>query len=112
MIFAGQQSTAQRRPRHQRNAERLRRRDDLALGRAIEQVVRHLLGHEAVQPEFLRRPERFDDLPAREHAGADVAHLAGANQIVERAQCLVDGDVGLRSMQLVEIDPVGVQPLQ
>ena len=51
-------------------------RNHLALGRAIEQVVRHLLADEAVQAELLRRPQRLDALPRRKHARADVAHLA------------------------------------
>ena len=43
---------------------------------------------------------------------ADVAHLAGADEVVERAQRLVDGDVGLRAVDLVEVDVVGLQAAQ
>ena len=49
---------------------------------------------------------------ARERAAADVAHLAGADQVVERAQGLVDRDVGLGAVDLVEVDPVGLEAAQ
>jgi hypothetical protein len=42
----------------------------------------------------------------------DVADLARANQIVERAQRLVDRNLRLRAVQLIEVDPVGVEPLE
>ena len=54
----------------------------------------------------------FHHLPGGVGAGADVAHLAGADQVVEGAQCLVDGDVGLRPVDLVEVDVVGLQAAQ
>ena len=42
----------------------------------------------------------------------DVAHLAGADQVVERAQRLVDRHGRLRAVDLVEVDIVGLQAAQ
>ncbi len=98
LVLAGQQAAAQRRPRDQREPERLRRRNHLALGRAVEQVVRHLLADEAVEPELLRRPQRLDALPRRKHARADVAHLAlresgrRARAASRRSECRIASD--------------------
>ena len=50
---------------------------------------------------------------ARRHAGivraADVAHLAGAHEIVERAHRLVDRRARVEGVHLVEVDDVGLQ---
>ena len=59
--------------------------------------MRRLLADEAVQSEFLRGPQRPDQLPGRERAGANVADLASADEIVEHPQCLVDRDLGIRA---------------
>jgi hypothetical protein len=55
---------------------------------------------------------RLDDLPGREVGTADIAHLALADEIVERAQRLVDRRHSIGAVELVEIDPVGAQPSQ
>src|SRR5690606_29838011 len=67
---------------------------------------------EAVDAELLRGPKRLDDLPRGEHARADIAHLAGADQVVERTQRLVDRDIGHRAVKLIEIDPIGLEPFE
>src|SRR5439155_17495276 len=101
LVLAGEQATPDRAPRDDREAVGLRHRQQLALDAAVEQVVWRLLADEAVEAKLLRHPQRLDELPRRVRAAADVAHLAGADQIVERAQRLVDRDVGLRSVDLV-----------
>ena len=57
---------------------------------AVEQVVRWLFAHKTVEAVLLGGPERLHHLPGGERAGADVAHLARADKIVQRAQRLVD----------------------
>ena len=109
LVLAGEEASAQRTPRDHGRAERPRRRDHLALGGPIQHVVRRLFADEAVQPEFLRHPQRFDHLPTGEHARADVPDLARADEVVERAQRLVDRCVGIRTVELIEVDPVGLQ---
>ena len=63
----------------------------------------------AVELQFMRGPERLHLLPGGKVAGADVAHLAGAHQIIQGAQTLVNGDRGVRRMELVEINVVRAQ---
>ncbi len=91
---------------------RARHRDQLALDAAIQQVVGRLLGHEAVEAEFFGRPQRFHHLPGGKGAGAEIAHFARAHQVIQRAQRLVDGDIGLGAVNLVEVDIVGLQAAQ
>jgi hypothetical protein len=86
-----------------------RHRDQLALDAPVQEVVGRLLAHEAVQPQLLGRPQRLDHLPRGVRARADVAHLALADQVVERAQRLVDRDAALRAVDLVQVDVVGLQ---
>jgi hypothetical protein len=50
--------------------------------------------------------------PRRHVREADVADLAGGDQIVERSQCLVDRGAAIPAMQPVEVDVVGLQPPQ
>jgi hypothetical protein len=53
-----------------------------------------------------------NDLPAGKGRATDVADFAGTHEIVECAQCLVDGDLGVRAMDLIEIQAVGLQRAQ
>ena len=59
-----------------------------------------------------RGPLRLDHLGGGEIRAADVAHLAGAHEIVERAQRLLDRGERVGPVDLVEVEPVGLQPLQ
>src|SRR5262249_59574890 len=59
-----------------------------------------------------RGPQRIDQLPGRHVAAADVAHLALVDEIVERAQRLLDRSERVDEVILVEIDPVGLEPFQ
>ena len=46
------------------------------------------------------------DLPGRQVAQADVAHLAGANQIVQGLKCFLKRGERVEAVQLVEVDMV------
>ena len=80
--------------------------------RADEHGVGRLLGDEALQVAVARDPLGFDDLAGRERRGADVADLALVDEVGERAEGLLDVGVGARAVDLVEVDPVGVQAAQ
>jgi hypothetical protein len=55
---------------------------------------------------------RLHDPARRKRRGPDVADLSGAHQVCERAERLIDVGVGLGTVDLVEVDPVGAQPPQ
>ena len=87
-------------------------RDQLLLGAAYQQAVLVLRRGEAFESQRLRRPIRIGDLPGRQVRAADIADLALADQIVEGAQRLLDRGQRVGAVQLVEVDPVGLHPLQ
>jgi hypothetical protein len=55
---------------------------------------------------------RVDDLAGGKCRGADVPDLAGVDQIAQGSQRLVDVGIGLGAVDLIEVDPVGLQPPQ
>ena len=112
MILAGQQAAGDWAPRNDAEAVGLRHGDQLALDAPVEEVVRRLLADEAVEVQFLGDPQRLDQLPGGIGGGADVAHLAGTDQVVQRAQRLVDRRVGAGAVDLVKVDVVGLQAAQ
>ena len=61
---------------------------------------------------MLRGPLRLDHLPGGQGRAADVAHLALAHEIVERAQGLLDRGQRVGLVLLVEVDPVGFEALE
>ena len=79
---------------------------------AADQRVIGLVGDVAGQAVLFRNRQRLHQVPAGEVRAADVADLAGAHQIVERAQHLLDGRQGVEAVQLIEVDVVGAQPPQ
>ena len=66
----------------------------------------------AAKPVRARCVRARVDLLRRKVRAADRAHLALADQLVERAQRLFDRRVRIGEMHLVEVDLVGAQPLQ
>ena len=59
-----------------------------------------------------RGPLRLDDLGGGEIRAADVAHLAGAHEVVERAQGFLDRRERVVPVHLIEVEPVGLEPRQ
>src|SRR5262249_4876461 len=55
---------------------------------------------------------RLDALLRRQIGAAEEAALALPHQIVERAQGFLDRGLRVWAMQLVKVDPIGVEPLQ
>ena len=111
-VLAGEQAAVQGEERQQAQAEALARRDDLVLDASIEQAVLVLRADEPGQVGGPRRPVRVRDLPAGEVGVAQVADLAGADQVVQRGQRLVDRGARVGLVHLVEVDVVGPQPAQ
>ena len=76
------------------------------------QVVVVLHRDEARGVARILREQILRHLP-REHAGrAEIAHLAGAHQIVQRVDGLFDRRAPVEAVDLVQVDEVGVEPLQ
>ena len=80
--------------------------------RALEQAVLVLGADEGRQVLRLGDPLGLGDLPAGVVAAADVAHLAGAHHVVQRAQRLFDRRAVVGQVHLVEVDVVGVEAAQ
>src|SRR5690349_12521129 len=87
-------------------------RQDVLLDCADENRVRRLFTSEPLAATLLRHPLGLDDLTGGEGRGPDVANLAGAHQVTQRPQRLVDIRVLLGAMDLVKIDPVCAQTPQ
>src|SRR5207244_2835337 len=83
-----------------------------ALDITHEQAVLVLTGHECGEAVPPRRLLRLDDLLRREVRAADEANLAGPNEIVQRTQRFLDWRLRIRLMQLVKIDPIGIESPQ
>jgi hypothetical protein len=64
----------------------------------------------ALPAAVLGNPLRLDDLVRRKDRASDVANLARVNQVRERAERLVDVARGIRTVDLIEVDPVRAQP--
>ena len=61
---------------------------------------------------LLRDPLRLDDLRGQERRRAEVADLALADEVGQRAERLVDVDLRPRAVHLVEVDVVDLQAAQ
>src|SRR6185369_669718 len=90
------------------DAERLETLFDVA----VQQVVVVLRRDELREAVLLRREMRLAQLPREQVGRADVAHLAGAHQVVQRPQRLLDRRAAVGPVQLVQVDVVGFQALQ
>ena len=60
----------------------------------------------------LRRCERLHQVPAGEIRASDIAHLAAADEVVERRQRFLDRGVVVLAVQLQQIDMIDAKPVQ
>jgi len=111
-ILAGQKAPAQRAPWDEADAVGPGHRDQFAFDAPVEDVIGRLLGYEAVQAQLLGGPEGLHDLPGGESAGAEIANFAGAHEIVEGAQGLVDSYFRAGPVHLIDVDVVGLQAFE
>ncbi len=54
----------------------------------------------------------FGELPRIHAAGAQIAHLAALDDVVQRLHRLLDGGVGVETVDLPQVEVVGAQALQ
>src|SRR5262249_30272402 len=102
----------ERAPRDETEAVLLAGRDHLELDRAVDQVVEALLRDEAEEVPLASELAGAGDVPAGEIRGADVDDLALADQDLHRLPDLVPGRPAIDVMHLVEVDRVGLEPLE
>src|ERR1700691_390425 len=110
--IAGQESARERAPWNQPDAVVDAQRIHLALLLAINEVVMVLHRDEPVPSVFFLQRERLGKLPRRHRARAEVAHLAGAHQRVERLERFFDRRRVVPWMDLVEVDEIHLEAAQ
>ena len=110
--FAGEKSAGKRAPDQEPEPLILDQRNRLALELASSQRIVRLRAPEALEMLLPRHRQRLHQLPGGQIRAADVAHLAGAHEIVERAQRVFDVRQRVGAVNLIEVDVVGAEPLQ
>src|SRR3954447_7375773 len=108
----GEQAAVQRAPGDDADPVLLRGRDHLELDLPGEQVVDRLLADQALEVAPGGRLVGRGDLPAGVVGGADVEHLALRDQRLARLPDLLPRRLQVDVVELVEVDPVGLQPAQ
>ena len=108
--LAGQPAPAERAPDDRADLLVEGQRHQLPLVVAADQRVVRLVGDVAGEAVPLGDGQRLHQVPAGEVRAADVADLAGPDQVVERAQHLLDRRQRVEAVQLEEVDVVGAQP--
>ncbi len=112
-VLAGQHALRDRRPDDLPDALVLAQRQHLGLDDAPERAVLRLRRHDAVEAHLARRSRSASrDLRRLPLADPDVVHLAGADEVVERPQGLLERRLVVEAVRLVEVDRVGLQPPQ
>ena len=109
-VLAGEQAAGERVVRDHAEPVRLAERQQFALDLAKEQVVARLHGVKARHAQDLAPAQRARHPPGGEVRATDVARLARAHDVVERAQGLVDRRLRVWVVQLVEVDVVATEP--
>ena len=110
--LARQPAARQRAPRDHAHAVLEAGGQHVGLDPAREQRVGRLLADEALEAALARDPLRLHDLRRRVGRGADVAHLALGDEVGERAERLVVVGPRVPAVDLVEVDPVGLEALE
>ena len=110
--LAGEAAPAERAPDHRADLLVERERHQLPLVVAADERVVRLVRDVAREAVLLRDGQRLHQVPAGEVRAADVADLAGAHQIVERAERFLDRRQRVEAVQLVEVDVVGAEAAQ
>ncbi len=111
-VAAGQPAAVERAPHEHAHAVALARRQQRLLDPAGEDRVRRLLGAERLEAAAGSGPAGLDDELGRVRRAARVADLAGAHEVVERRQRVLDVGPGVGSVHLVEVDVVGAEAAQ
>src|SRR6266542_2113370 len=109
---AGEQATGERVERQHADAVLDAGGDDLLLDPALQQAVLVLRRDHAGAVLGQGDPVRVGDPEAGVVGGADVAHLALHDQLVEGGDRLPQWRLGIGAMLRVEVDVVGLEPAQ
>ena len=112
LVLAGEPAAVERRPADHADVLVAAQRQDVALDAAGEERVRRLLARRLGHPEGGRRVERVAQLDGRERRRPDGPHLAGGDELAEHLERLADRRVGVRAVQLVEVDVVDAEAAQ
>src|SRR6516164_4093641 len=112
LILAGQQATREREKWQKPQPMCADRRNEFALNIANHKTVFVLTTDERGAAGLLGGPQRVDDLPGRQIGATDVSDLAGAHEVVKRSQGFFDRREWIRAMQLIEVDPIGLETFE
>src|SRR5271165_7656379 len=82
-VFAGQHAAAQRRPGHDAEAQRVRRREQVGLGLAMNQAVLELRGRNGYCASKFRQGDRTGKPPSGEIRQTRIEDLARARKTLE-----------------------------
>jgi len=111
-VLAGQHATCHRAVRHHADAVVLAHRQDFDLGHAVQQVVVGLADHGRRHAQARREVHHLGDAPSAEVRHTPVADLAAAQGVAECTQRLLQVHARVVSVQVVDVDVVGVQTAQ
>jgi len=108
---AGEPAAGERAPRDDADALVAAQRQHLPLLLAVQEVVVVLHGDEAVPAVGVGREQRLRELPRPHRRRAEVADLAGLNQLLHRAPRLLYRSIRVHPVLVVEVDVVYAEPL-
>ena len=111
-VLAGEEAAREGEIGHEPDPEALADGQQLRLGVPCDPRVLALLGHERGETPLGRRRTRLLDEGGIEVRRADGPHLALLDELVQRAERLLERRHTIGVVVLVEVDPVGLQPAQ
>src|SRR4029077_14454465 len=111
-VLASQQAARQRKIRQQAHAVLDHDRQTVFFQFALQQAVVVLGGDERRQAMMPRHRDRLLELRRGWVGPADGADFSGFLKIVECAQGLLDRRLRIGPVQLIKVDPIGLQPPQ
>ncbi len=111
-VLAGEEAAGERAPGADAEAARAGGGQVLALDAALDERVLELQGGGSGDSVRLGQRRRPGDVPGGHVREAKIADFAGAHQVAERPQHLLNGRDAIPDVQPVEVDVVGAQPAQ
>src|SRR5579872_270863 len=108
-ILAAQETTAERTPWDDAEALAAACRQQLALEVAGDETVLRLQRVEPRDARLITDPQALHQLPCGEVAGAEVAHRALMDEVVERAHRFLDRCFEVPRVHLVKIDVIELE---
>ncbi len=111
-VLPGQEPARERKVGDEADAEALAGRQQLLFGFELQPGVFALLAGERRQAALCRDRVRLLDHLRGEVRRADSAHRSFLDELVERAERLLERRDAVGAVVLVEVDPVGLQPAQ